>query len=137
MPPFWPISHTADLGLRIRAGDLAALFIEAAKGLVLFLVDEFPVQPILWREIELEAPDEELLLADFLSEILALAVIEGLAAVKVEVDEVRQNRLQARLGLKPVSELGGLKQEIKAVTYHGLEIRRRGGQIEAQVIFDV
>jgi SHS2 domain-containing protein len=141
MTPFWPIDHTADLGLLIRSDSKAGLFSEGAKGLVLLLVDEFTVQPTGWREVALEGPDDEVLLVDFLSEVLALAVVEGLAGVAVEDSILSgpegQRSFKARLGYAPVKNMGGLKQEIKAVTYHGLEIKEIPSGYETTVVFDV
>jgi len=137
MSPFWPLAHDADIGLLVRAPDLPGLFIEAAKGLVLLLVGEFPVVPAGWRELELEAPEAEELLVDFLSELLYLANSEGLAAVKVELTLLTGTRLQARLGVVPVERLDKLKEEIKGVTYHHLELRRTDQGLETELFFDV
>ena len=137
MSPFWPLSHTADLGLLVRSESLAGLFGEAAKGLICLLLHEVQLRPSGWRELEVEAPDRELLLADYLGELLYLASVEGLVTLKVEIVEFEPTRLRARLGVKPARELGGLKTEIKAATYHGLRIEEIEGGFEAQVIFDV
>lgn len=137
MAPFWPLEHTADLGLLVRSGDMAGLITEASKGLVLTLVGEYTVSPTLWREVEVEAPDREVLLADFLSEILALTVAEALVAVKVDPTEVSDTKAKAMVGLLPLEKKPGLKVEIKAVTYHGLEIKEIDSGLEARVIMDV
>lgn len=137
MAPFWPLEHTADLGLLVRSGDMAGLVVEASKGLVLSLVGEYTVRPTLWREVEVEAPDREVLLADFLSEILALAVVEALVAVKVDPTEVTDTRAKAMVGLLPLEKKQVLRAEIKAVTYHGLEIKEIDSGLEARVIMDV
>lgn len=137
MSPFWPIDHTADLGLLIRARDLGELITEAAKGLSLLLANEFVVQPRLWREVTVEAPDREVLLVDFLSEILALTTEERLVAVKVEPVEVSDSAITARVGLVTMDKKAVPAQEIKAVTYHDLKITDTPDGLEATVIFDV
>ncbi len=137
MSPFWPIDHTADVGLRVRGRDLGELLTEAAKGLVLLLVHEFVVQPRLWREIEIQAPDREILLVDFLSEILSLAVVEGLIVVKVEPVSVSETEVKAKVGLVPLEKKQRLTQEIKAITYHGLKVTEIDDGLEATVIMDV
>ena len=137
MTPFWPFAHTADLGLLVRAESLEELFVEAAKGLTLLLVGEYPVTPAGWRELSLEAPDREILLADFLSELLALAAVEELVAVKVEIDQLSAESIKARAGFLRLKDLGGLKREIKAVTYHGLSVVQTPSGYEARLILDV
>ena len=137
MAPFWPISHTADLGILVRSADLAGLFTEAAKGLACLLFREAPLVPSGWRDLELEAPDRELLLAEFLGELLFLASEDGLAALVIEIIELGDTRIKASIGIRPVGDLDGIKTEIKAVTYHGLKISRTDQGLEATVIFDV
>lgn len=141
MTPYWTIDHTADLGLLVRAERPQELFIEAAKGLVLLLVGEFQVTPSGWRDVTIKSPEPEIMLAEFLSEILSLAVIEDLAVVEIRIRDFsftsRRSSLTARLGFSKVKDLGGLKQEIKAVTYHGLSIEKIRTGFEATVILDV
>ena len=137
MSPFWSIDHTADMGLLVRARTREELFIEAAKGLVLLLAGEFPVVPAFWRELEVEAPEMDLLLVDFLSEILALVTVEELVPIKVEIDRLETQSLKARAGFVRLKDLGGLKREIKAVTYHGLSLTETASGLEARLIFDV
>ena len=137
MAPFWPINHTADTGLLIRGESLEELIVEATKGLTLLLAAEYQVRPTMRREIEVSAPDRAVLLVDFLSEILYLAQGDGLLAVKVWVHELSETVIKAELGLVSLADIGGLKQEIKAVTYHGLEIKETGAGLEATIVFDV
>lgn len=137
MAPFWPSNHTADLGLLVRGDSPEELFVDATKGLTLLLAAEYQVRPTMRREIEISAPDRAVLLVDFLSEILYLAQGDGLLTVKVWVRELSDTVIKAELGLVSLSAIGGLKQEIKAVTYHGLEIIETGAGLEATIVFDV
>jgi len=137
MSPFWTFDHTADLGLLVRAADLEGLFIEAAKGLALLMVGEFPVVPAGWRENRVAAPETEILLADFLSELLAMTVVEELVPVKIEIDRLEPESLKVRAGFIRLKDLGELKREIKAVTYHGLSLTGTPTGVEARLVFDV
>lgn len=137
MTPFWPLEHTADIGLLIRGRDLPELIVEGCKGLVLLLTGEYTVRPNLWRTVEVEGPEPEILLADFMSEVLSLATLEGLLAVKVEPEMVDETKVKAEVGLVAVDRKVGLKTEIKAITYHGLEIRETDSGLEAEVVMDV
>ncbi len=137
MCPFWTFDHTADLGLLVRAGTMEELFTEAAKGLTLLLVGEYPVVPAGWREIQVEAPGPEILLADFLSELLILTTVEELVPVKVEIDRLDSDSIKVQAGIIRLKDLGGLKREIKAVTYHGLSVAETDSGLEARLVFDV
>ena len=73
-----PLDHTADAGVEIDAPSREALFAEAAIALADTLTPIEGVGSPIERVIELEAANDELLLVDFLSEILFLFETEGL-----------------------------------------------------------
>src|SRR5262249_28634884 len=63
--------HTADLGLRVRAADLDALFAEAAQALFEAIVeDPSSVRPLQAVEMKLVGDDREYLLFDWLKDLL-------------------------------------------------------------------
>src|SRR5262245_52620931 len=63
--------HTADLGLRIRAPDLDALFAEAAEALFAAVVEDLgAVRPAQRLDVHLAGPDKDYLLFDWLKELL-------------------------------------------------------------------
>lgn len=59
--------HTADLGLRVRAGDLDTLFAESGACLV---DDPAAVRPTESQMLSIEGSDREFLLFDWLRELL-------------------------------------------------------------------
>ena len=63
--------HTADLGLRVRAPKLSDLFSESAIGLFSIIVANLDaVRDVTSRKVSLPADDYDLLLFDWLSELL-------------------------------------------------------------------
>jgi SHS2 domain-containing protein len=127
------LEHTADWALQVWAPDMATVLAEAARGmyrLMAVVLDEGPRQR---RRLELEAADRESLLVEFLAELLYLAESEGLAFDVLELD-VAGNRLAASLEGAPI---GSQSKEIKAVTYHRLEVRDTKRGIETCIVFDV
>ena len=75
---------------------------------------------------------------DCLREVLLLIDLEGLVPVAVEVLEAGEGRARCRVGVVPVAAVRAeLQQAIKAVTYHGIEVRETGGGLEVEVVFDV
>src|SRR3954471_20078432 len=63
--------HTADLGLRVRAPDLPALFAEAARALFATVVEDLDsVQPRQKVSVELPPDKPEFLLFDWLNGLL-------------------------------------------------------------------
>lgn len=65
--------HTADIGFRIVAPELNSLYEEAAQALFALIVsDPKSIQPRSDFDLEIEATDRELLLRDWLDELLVL-----------------------------------------------------------------
>jgi SHS2 domain-containing protein len=140
----FPLDHTADLGVEIDAPSREALFAEAAIGLADTLTDTGAVAPSIERRLELEAQDDELLLVDFLSEVLFLFETEGflVAAAAVELEgggaSPSSVRLRATLRGAEYDEIEHpLRSLVKAITYHGLRIWRDGERFRARVLFDL
>jgi len=135
LPPWEEIEHTADVGLRVRGATLAELFANAARGMLdLAVGDEMTVQGQECVAIQLQAPDIETLLVDWLTELLYLMEDGSFIPSGVEVVEVEANALRAEV-------TGGagadLHKHIKAVTYHDLSIEKTAGGYQATVVFDV
>ena len=127
------IEHTADWELEVWAPDLPALMEEAARGMYELMGVEVSEESRCHRQIELLADDREQLLVSFLGELLFLVEDEDLAfdGFLLKVDD---SSLVARLeGGSIVSR----SKEIKAVTYHRLEISETKRGLETSIIFDV
>jgi SHS2 domain-containing protein len=89
------------------------------------------------RRIEVESPDRETLLLDFLSELLYLADAESLAFCSFQVEMVG-NRLTALCrGEEFRREKHGGGEEIKGISYSGLSIYKEGESYILEFIADV
>jgi SHS2 domain-containing protein len=135
--PFEVIDHTADIGIIARGSDLPALFCNAAAGMLSLLTDVDTLRPDIDREIRLEANDRETLLVAWLNEILYIIYTEKLILCKFDI-LIDGNRLAAKCAgqeLEPKDHRIG--REIKAATYHDLEIVERDGEYSAKIIFDI
>jgi len=131
--------HTADLGLRVRAPDLDALFREAAEGFFAMLVEGDA--PSAGEErtfrFELDAPRRDDLLFDWLNELLYTFDTTGCVLGGFEV-RVQGPRLEATARGAPLEEgKRGLLREVKAITYHGLKVEPEGDGWLAEVIVDI
>jgi SHS2 domain-containing protein len=100
--------------------------------------------PSIERRLELEAQDDELLLVDFLSEVLFLFETEGFVVVAAAVElegggaSPPPVRLRATLrGAEYDEREHPLRSLVKAITYHGLRIWRDGERIRGRVLFDL
>lgn len=131
--------HTADIGLRIESPTLEGLFADAARGLAELLCPETEkIRPALERTISLKSDTLAYLLFDFLAEILFLFEQDRFLVSALEVEIEGNERLAARLfGEKMNPARHPMGMEVKAVTYHGLEVQRTGSGFSATVILDI
>ncbi len=127
------LDHTADWAVHVWAPDLPKLFEQAARAMYALTGAELRVRPRRFVPIQLDAPDAESLLVAFLSELLYLGEEQGLGFVRYEL-QVSATHLEGRLRSAP---LNAQSKEIKAVTYHDLEIRSTARGVEVTIIFDV
>ncbi len=134
---FEEIGHTSEVGIRVRGEDLAELFANAARAtMTLIAPDVDEVEPVTTREIELEAMDLEVLLVDWLSELLYLHETEHELYSQFEVRQISPShvRAEARGGPAKGHEL---RKHIKAVTFNDLSIVETDSGWRGTVIFDV
>lgn len=130
----------ADCALEIEASDLDDLFVTAAQALAAVTVDPDTLRGSVAREIRLEADALDLLLFDFLNELIFLRDAEGvvLADGAVTVDAGPPCRLTARLhggAIDPVTTRR--RADPKAVTFHRLAVERDGSGWIGRVVVDI
>jgi SHS2 domain-containing protein len=130
--------HTADLGLRARAGDLDTLFAEAATCLFSAVVEDIAtVEPRVAVTVELTGTDREFLLFDWLRDLLLKCEEDHLLFAKFEV-QVRADGLTGTAWGEPFDPARHmLAHEVKAITYHELKVVRDGNEWLAEVIVDI
>ncbi len=132
------IDHTADVGIKAYGKTISEAFENAAKAMFEIITDNSEIESIGQYNIELAAPDLEQLLVDWLSELLYINTTKNLVFgfFKVEINE-KENKLSAKIfGEKFNISKHKIGTEIKAVTYHMLEVKNKK-PIHVQVLFDV
>lgn len=130
--------HTADLGLRIAAANLDALFADAARGLFSVIAGDLDqVRRECTVEIALEGSEKDYLFFDWLNELLYLFESQRLLLAEFEV-HVTNRGLDAQARGEPL-DLGRhqLEHEVKAITYHGLSVAKTDAGWQAEVILDI
>lgn len=131
---FEEVEHTADIAIRVWGSDLAELFTNAAYGMACQLANAEVVVAETEREVQIEAEDLELLLVEWLSELLYLGEKDGVVFTEFDVLEMRPGSLQAIARGGPVEEYQG---HIKAVTFSELDIKETARGYETIIVFDV
>jgi SHS2 domain-containing protein len=137
-PPFETVPHTADIGLLIRGRDAGELLFHAAQALNSILFFETPTGCELGRLVEVESPDFDTLLIDWLNELLYLFSGEGLVFSTFDVREVTETRAAVLCrGERYNPARHDLARDVKAATYHMAGVRATPAGLEARVILDV
>jgi SHS2 domain-containing protein len=134
---FEVIDHTADVGIIAYGADMKQAFANAAKGLFSLITELDDVKEVLHRDAELTATDEESLLVEWLNELIYQFDTEGIILKRFEISQLDNTRLKARgYGEKVDRARHRLKREVKAATYHMLEVVKNDG-CRVQVLFDI
>jgi SHS2 domain-containing protein len=132
------MAHTADIAYRIFGDSLAEIYVNAAHALVATMTDRRLLRIRETRDIEVEAPDREALLVNWLNYLLYLYDVDGFWGRDFDILELDDNSLKARArGEKYDPERHAGKTAVKAATYHYLEITPRDHGWQATVIFDL
>jgi SHS2 domain-containing protein len=132
------VDHTAELELELEAASERGVFEEALAALGGLLAEraggeeETDTEPAR-HTVRVSAPDRATLLAEWLSELVYLAEIEGFVPTRAERLELTGNALEATA----VGRRASPPHLVKAVTYHRLAIWEEDETWRARVIFDV
>ena len=136
--PFEVIDHTADIGIVAYGTDIKQVFANAALGLFNLMADLDDFKEDVRREVELSAEDVEILLVEWLNELIYIFDVEHIIFKRFEIEELTSTQIKARcFGEKIKPGKHKLKREIKAATYHMLQISKEDGSYKVQVIFDI
>lgn len=132
------LDHPADLGVEARGNTLAETLEQAARGLMSVIVDPDSVRPVESRSVVIEAGDRQQLLVRWLTEVLYL--YDGLKFVPrdFKIERLSSQVLEAQVRGEPFDRLRHtVRLDVKAITYHQLEVRRRGSGHWLQVFLDI
>jgi len=126
------------LGVRVFGQTCEEVFANAAYALFDLLTDLSHVRENLSYDLRVEAADREELLVRWLSELLSLSESRGYLFKKFSLSHLGRTSLRAvARGEAFDPSRHKLKMEIKAVTYHQVELKEKDGKWEARVIFDI
>ena len=129
------IDHTADVLIDARAPDLSGLFAEAAAALFEVICDPALLGNSYTATVRAEADAVEDLMHDWLGELLFLHETEDVLLRGFDV-RLGERTLEALVtGEKIDRSRHTLRTEVKAVTYHMLEVNREEPSVT--VLFDI
>ncbi len=146
MKDFEILPHTADLKIRVYGKTVKELFCNALIGMFQsigpkssactyqndrIVCPELPIS----HEVELTSIDYDILLVDFLSEALYLSDVNDEAYLDATIEYLEETKIKAILHGIKIDTFEVV--EIKAVTFHGLDIHQENGIWQTDIVFDI
>ena len=132
------LDHTADLGIRVFGKTLDALFVHAGNALFELLVKPSSKQKKKVRSVSVSGMDWPDLMVNWLRELLFLWIDEKYVLSEISIRSLTEFTLTATVELSAfASECDTIIHDIKAVTYHQIEVKPVPDGWEGRVIFDV
>jgi SHS2 domain-containing protein len=127
------VDHTGEVELEIEAGTIEEVFADALAAFGELVRDGVTGDDTVTHVIDLEDDGTPTALADFLQELVFLAETKGFIPERMIDAELSGGRLRTTVQGRP----GEPPHLVKAVTYHGLELRRERDGWSARVVLDV
>ena len=133
--------HTGDIGVRLAAPSLDALFADAALAFTETMLDPARAEATSPYRVDIASATLDSLLVDWLDELLYLFEVRNLLVARTDV-RVRETAsgwsLEGLIGADTFdARRHPIKVLVKGVTYHQLEIRRTPEGWQTTVIFDI
>jgi len=132
------LDHTADIGIIVHGENLKTLYENAGEAFFHLITDLRKVKRRVERRVNIEGESLDRLMVDWLSELLYFHDVENLLFKEFKVESVGEDGLKATVKGEPFQDgVHVIKTEVKAVTYHQIEVRQETGGWRAQVILDL
>jgi SHS2 domain-containing protein len=129
--------HEADVGIRGFGSSIEEAFENAALALYSVMVNINSIVPGEKKIVTAAAPDQELLLVEWLNALLSLSDIERMVFSKFEV-KIKGTALSGSAwGERLDRARHEARVEVKGATYHMLSVGEQDGRYTAQCVVDV
>jgi SHS2 domain-containing protein len=133
---------TADIAFEATGRDLPELFRDAADATTNVMIDNLgAIEPRETRNIELANEQLDMLLFDFLQELIYLKDAERLllriATVQIDQNDDRYLLLATAAGEPVDAQRHQQRADVKAVTLHNFSVEKADGDWKARVLLDI
>jgi SHS2 domain-containing protein len=132
------IDHTADLGIRVFGKDERQLYNHAGLALFDLIVHPGPPKKGKIRRISVQGMDWPDLMAAWLRELLYLWSGKEILVQNIDIKVIKPFMIEANLECLHFDPIHHeIRHDIKAVTYHGLDVKQEKKGWTSTIIFDV
>lgn len=124
------LDHATDAFIEVTASDTQEAFSVAADAVINLTLDQIKVEEKQEREFSAKGKDLRYLLFSWLEEIIFVLITSGFAIKRIEFDIDKSNgyRISAKAFGEPLDlQKHRFKVEIKAPTFHEMEIKQNRG----------
>ncbi|MFH1847370.1 MAG: archease [Candidatus Omnitrophota bacterium] len=138
MKKYEQIPHTADLAVRVYGKTLEELFENAAYAMFDLISEIKKVKKNEIVEIQVKALDQETLLIAWLNELLYICFSKKSLFCNFSIRCLTDIELNAGIiGQDIGKDTGLILKEIKAATYHDVNIKKTKTGYQVDIVFDV
>jgi SHS2 domain-containing protein len=132
------IDHTADFGIHVSGTTSKDLFANAAEALFDVITEIDSLTGHDSCHMEVSGYDWSDLMVNWLREILYLWNGKERLVKSANITSLSENKLSAQVIFDPYDpNRHAVKIEIKAVTYHQIQVKRTSSGWTAKIIFDI
>ena len=132
------MDHTADIGIQVFGADPKELFENAAWGMFDLIADTDTVKGNNHQAMDIEGDDWPDLMVNWLRELLYLWTGREMLIKSADIQSISEYKLSAKVAVDPYDpERHVIKEEIKAVTYHQIDVHKGSTSWKSKIIFDV
>ncbi len=131
------IDHTADIAIEVNGGDITSLFLNCGNALFDLLYDVDDVSATETHTVNATGETPEELLINFLRELFFSIEVYGNVLNDITITKLTESAISAEVtGEKYDSDRHRLRNDIKAVTYHNVNIAKSECGLKVAIVFD-
>jgi len=127
------LDHPADLKIKAYGKNLEELFNNILLAMA-EAMEPVSISEEISRGVDIKSRNLESLLIDFLSDVIYETDLNNAVFKKLEVSKLTDQELEGKISGPKIKNF---KTEIKAVTWHDLEIKKINSLWQATVVFDI
>ena len=132
------LDHTADLRIRVSGNDPADLFKNAGLALFDLITRPDQLRPVEVIDINITGDDPADLMVNYLRELLYLWTGNEKLVKMIDIADISDTAISARVSTDRYQPgRHEILHEIKAVTYHQIDVSRATDGWQAMVVFEV
>jgi len=136
MKKFKFLEHTADIKFLAFGKTLEKSFENSALALVEVMTKKTKIKAKTQKKITVSGKDNESLLYNFLEEFLFLFDSQGFILAKIGKIKIKDEKLEAEVMGDSVKNYN-ISQDVKAITYNSMFVKKIGNKFAVQVVLDV